>query len=327
MHVTRKGFAVRPRPDETDALVQAQEGSERVCVRCAELVDRFDPAPGQLTPYRELDDVLTGYAGTLRESLGETFVGLYTLGSLAIGDFDLTSDVDLIVVTMNDLSAEQLRRVESEHQHVIAGQTRWVRHLEYSFFPLGVLDDLTSPYTDEGERNASASRLLWYYNNGQAQIERSDHDNTLVTRWTLRYKSQCIDGQEPRSFAPTISSEDLSREIRQSMLGWEQRALADPSQFDNRFHQVFMVLNNCRALQDLHEGRITSKREGVAWAKQQLDPRWHALIEYSWHERQDASIHVSQAADPDAFRQTLAFIEYTTRLAENVDVTHAGEGG
>jgi hypothetical protein len=298
-----------------------------VCVQCAELVDRFDSTPGRLTPYRELDAVLTGYGRTVRRTLGENFVGLYTMGSLAIGDFDLTSDVDLIVVTMNDLSAEQLRRVESEHRHVMAGKTRWVRHLEYSFFPLGALHELTSPYTGAGERNASLSRMLWYYNNGQAQIQRSDHDNTLVTRWTLRYKSHRIAGQEPQTFAPAISPEALSREIRQSMLGWEQRALAGPSEFDNRFHQVFMVLNNCRALQDLHEGRITSKREGVAWAKQHLEPRWHALIDYGWHERQDASIHISQNADPDAFAQTLAFIEHTSRLAENVDVTLAGEGG
>jgi hypothetical protein len=100
------------------------------------------------------------------------------------------------------------------------------------------------------------------------------------------------------------------------MLGWEKLVIGDASPFDNRFHQVFLVLNNCRALQGLHEGRITSKKEGVNWAKQHLDPEWHTLIDYCWQERQDKGIHVSQPADPEAFRQTIAFMKYTARLAE-----------
>ena len=61
------------------------------------------PGPGRLTPYTRLDEVLAGHASTLRSVLGDTFVGLYPLGSLAIGDFDLTSDVDFMVVTSDEL--------------------------------------------------------------------------------------------------------------------------------------------------------------------------------------------------------------------------------
>ncbi|MGO4533436.1 aminoglycoside adenylyltransferase domain-containing protein [Leifsonia sp. 2MCAF36] len=68
--------------------------------------------------------------------------------------------------------------------------------------------------------------------------------------------------------------------------------------------------------EDLHEGRITSKRQGVAWAKQHLDARWHGLIDLCWRERQDTEINVSQPADPHAFEQTVEFIACTTRLAE-----------
>src|SRR5215211_7910188 len=81
------------------------------------------------------------------------------------------------------------------------------------------------------------------------------------------------------------------------MLGWEKLFTPD-SPYNNRFHQVFFVLNNCRALQDLHEGKITSKREGAKWAKQHLDAQWHALIDYCWQGRQDTGINVSQPADP-----------------------------
>lgn len=91
--------------------------------------------------------------------------------------------------------------------------------------------------------------------------------------------------------------------------------LTDPGPLDNRFHQVFLVLNNCRALQDLHEGRITSKLAGVTWARRHLDAEWQPLMESCWQERQDTSIHVSQP-DGRAFSQTIEFMQYTAQLAE-----------
>jgi hypothetical protein len=279
-----------------------------------------DATSGKLTPYSQLDEVLTGYAHTSRDVLGANFVGLYLLGSLAIGDFDLTSDVDFVIVTNRELSRPEVERVQSAHLELTAQDTRWVRHLEYSFFPMQQLAEKSSPYGCDG-RNDAETRQLWYFPNGGSTIERSDHDNTLVTRWTLRYEAKVVLGPEPASFSPDVTADELRHEIKSSMLGWE-KLLTPSSSYNNRFHQVFFVLNNCRALQDLHEGRITSKREGANWAKQHLDPQWHPLIDYCWHERQDLDIHVSQAADPQAFQQTVAFVEYTTRLAERYQLPH-----
>ena len=285
-------------------------------VSCVAGNEVFDTMPGELTPYLGLDEALTGYAHASQGVLRDNFVGLYLLGSLAIGDFDLTSDVDFMIVTKNELSDDELGRMQSCHTALISRDTRWVKHLEYSFFSLQKLFELSSPYGADGLRNASEARQLWYFCNGSSTVERSDHDNTLVTRWTLRNKSRAVLGPEPATFAPDVSANALRQEIQKSMLGWEKLILDDASPFDNRFHQVFMVLNNCRALQDLHEGKITSKLEGVAWAKQSIDRRWYSLIDYCWRERQDTGIHVSQPADPEAFQQTLALIAYTARLAE-----------
>jgi len=259
---------------------------------------------------------LIRYAHALRDILSDTFVGVYLLGSLAIGDFDLTSDVDFMVVTKEELSDEDADRVQTTHLQCINQDTRWVKHLEYSFFPLRMLHEKSSPYLSDGRRNDAVNRQLWYFNNGADTIERSDHDNTLVSRWTLRYRSPAVLGPNPATFAPTVTPDELRREIRSSMLGWQKLILHDASRFNNRFHQVFLVLNNCRALQDLHEGRITSKKQGAAWAKDHLDPEWHALIDYCSEERRDTGIHVSQPADTEAFERTIAFMTYTTGLAE-----------
>jgi hypothetical protein len=281
--------------------------------------DHFDTTVGELTPYRGLDEVLVDYARMSREVLGGKFVGLYLLGSLAVGDFDLTSDVDFMVVITRELNTGEVDGVQACHTELISRDCRWVKHLEYSFFPLRKLAERSSPYDENGRRNAAEVRQLWYFANGGATIERSDHDNTLVTRWTLNNRSRAVCGPEPSSFAQDVSVDELRREIRGSMLGWARRIPEDAS-LHNRFHQVFLVLNNCRALQDLHEGMITSKREGVAWAKRHLDRRWRPLIDYCWRERQDTAIHISQSADPWAWRETLAFVEYTTRLAERYEL-------
>ena len=268
----------------------------------------------KLSPYPELDEVLIDYAHTSRAVLGDNFVGLYLLGSLAIGDFDLTSDVDFMIVSNGELSPAEVQRLQFAHTALIGRDSRWVRHLEYTIFPLPRLSEKSSPY-GPGGRDDSVARRLWHVVNAGPTMEKSDHDNTLVTRWTLRYRSPVVLGPAPSNFAPEVSADELRQEIRNSMLGWQQLFTAR-SPHNNRFHQVFFVLNNCRALQDLHEGRITSKREGVAWAKQHLDARWHDLIDYCWRERQDTGISVSQPADPQAFQQSVDFVAYTTRLAE-----------
>jgi hypothetical protein len=51
----------------------------------------IDTTPSTLTSYRGLDEVLVDYTNTSRAVSGNNFVGLYLLGSLAIGDFDLTA--------------------------------------------------------------------------------------------------------------------------------------------------------------------------------------------------------------------------------------------
>ncbi|MBO0810461.1 MAG: DUF4111 domain-containing protein [Microlunatus sp.] len=286
--------------------------------------DDVGPTPGDLTPYVQLDGVLRDYAHRSRELLGDNFVGMYLLGSLAIGDFDLTSDVDFMIITKDEPSDEAFERVRAAHLEAVGQDTRWVKHWEYSLFSLERLEAKSSPYLADGSRNQAADRQLWYFGNGAVTPVRSDHDNTLVTRWTLRYRSPAVLGADPATFAPEVTPDELRQEIRSSMLGWEQLVIDDASPFDNRFHQVFLVLNNCRALQGLHQGMITSKKEGMDWAKQRLDPQWHPLIDYCWRERQDTGIHVSQPADPEAFDQTIAFMIYTARLAESYPLPVTG---
>ena len=139
--------------------------------------------PGKLTPYLRLDALLAEHALALQRACPRNFVGMYLIGSLAVGDFDATSDVDFMVVTNDDLSSNELVAVGTAHSDYLARDDRWPTHLEYSFFPMAKLRTLSSPF-GETSRSPLADRLLWYFNGSHP--ERSDHDNTLVNRWTLR---------------------------------------------------------------------------------------------------------------------------------------------
>jgi predicted nucleotidyltransferase len=267
-----------------------------------------------MTHYPELDEVLRDHAARLREALGECLIGVYLQGSLAIGDFDLTSDVDFVVVTADALSDSQVGLVQAVHDQTYGQDNRWVKHIEYSFFPKSLLDQPSSPYSPDG-RAEDTDRELWYFDNGSDSIERSGHDNSLVVRWTLREKGIAVIGPPATSLLSPVPTDALRTEIRNTLIGWGRELLADPGPYRNRFYQAFLVLNYCRMLQDLDEGRVTSKLDGANWAKAKLDPRWVPLIDFCWSERQDTEIHVSQAAVPAVFDEVLAFVEYSVGIA------------
>lgn len=267
----------------------------------------------KLTQNPELDGVLQDHAKRLQEVLGDSLIGMYLLGSLAIGDFDSTSDIDFVVVTTDEMSESQVDRVQSVHDETYGQENRWVKHLEYSFFPLNILRQPSSPFSHDG-RVEDRNRELWYFEHGSPKIERSDHDNSLVSRWTLREKGVTVVGPEPSSLLDPVSPNALRGEIRDSLVGWGDELFEDAEPFRNRFFQAFIVLHYCRMLQDLNEGRITSKREGAEWAKSNLDSKWISLIEYCWNDRQDSEIHISQPAVPEIFDEVLAFVEYAVPL-------------
>jgi predicted nucleotidyltransferase len=132
--------------------------------------ETIDSTPGELTPFLALDETLSDYALTSRDALQENFVGLYLLGSLAIGDFDLTSDVDFMIVTNQELTDGEVDRVQVRHAQLISRDSPWVEHLEYSYFSMHKLHELSSPYDATGTPTPFGPRELWKFNNGEASL-------------------------------------------------------------------------------------------------------------------------------------------------------------
>jgi len=263
------------------------------------------------TPYPALNGLLRELANGARTILGDNFTGAYLQGSLAIGDFDEHSDIDFLIVIEEELTDAQLSALQSLHRRLyglggryppdcptptrILAPDHWETSLEGTYFPRQLL-----------KRPGPARVRPWYLDNGSTTLERSDHDDTLVVRWTLRERGITLAGPAPRSLIDPIPDDAMRQEVRATMHLIET-LLAD-SFWNSRFGQPFAVLTFCRMLQTLATGTITSKRAGAVWGREKLDRQWHGLIERAWNARGHG--HVSEPADPNEFARTREFIRY-----------------
>ncbi len=253
----------------------------------------------QPTPYHDLNRVLRELADSVQTILCDTFIGAYLQGSFAVGDFDLHSDVDWLIAVEAEPSAAQVAALQAMHERVYHLNSRWARHLEGSYFPRDVL------------RSASGRGAnLWYLDNGARSLIQSDHCNTLVVRTVVREQGIILHGPDPRILIDAISADALRQEIYETMTTWGQEILDDPRRYSNRFYQAYLVLNYCRMLHDLVNGRTGSKLAGAEWALQNLDDSWAGLIERSWTMRTNAANWSGLPADATGFQQTLAFVQY-----------------
>jgi len=251
------------------------------------------------TPYPELNAVLRELAASVQAILGDTFVAACLQGSFAVGDFDLHSDVDFIIVVAHELSDVQVQALQAMHERIYRLDCEWAQHLEGSYFPKEVL-----------RRSDQRGTPLWYLDHGSRSLVRSDHCNTVVVRWTVREHGIALAGPSPATLVDPIPVETLRQEIRATIRHWGQQILDEPEPYNNRFYQTFIVLSYCRMLHDLHTGSVGSKRAGAEWAKAILDAAWAGLIDRAWDGRPNPAVSVRQPADLADFRNTLEFVKY-----------------
>jgi hypothetical protein len=256
------------------------------------------------TPHADLNFVLYELVTQVRTVLGDNLVDAYLQGSFAVGDFDIYSDVDFLIILEDDISDDRLPSLQALHSAIFDLRPAWARHLEGSYIPKAALRRLPPP-----------SRKFLYLDHGSRELVRSDHDDTLVVYWVLRERGVTLIGPKPRTLVPQVSAEALRREVLETMRNWRQEWLAHPDKLNNRFYQPFAVLSYCRMLHTLQTGRVESKRAGAAWAIGALDRRWHPLIRRALDDRPgDPSLKVRQQAVSSDLESTWEFMEYAVAL-------------
>jgi hypothetical protein len=257
------------------------------------------------TPYADLNAILRDFVTRVRDALRDNFVGAYLQGSFAIGDFDIYSDVDFLILVGEDISDGQLPALQTIHADIFKLDCAWAQHFEGSYIPKVAFMQFPPP-----------SRQFAYLDHGSEELVRSDHDDSLVVYWSLREKGITLIGPEPRSFIPAVPTESLRREVFETMHTWREQLLSNPKGLDNRFYQPFAVLSYCRMLQTLESGTVESKPAGAIWAKDALDRRWRELIQRALDARRgDPFVKFRQDADDADLKSTWDFMEYAVDFA------------
>ena len=267
-------------------------------------------------PYPELRKVLNTFVDEIAAELGENLVGIYLIGSIASGDFDLDSDVDFLVVTeseLTDANRKSLQDIQIRIHHIDCYPAK---HLEGSYISVSDLNN----WDMVGEKK------LYYFDNGSTTYEESTHDNQWHVRWILRERGITLVGPNPKTILKSIPLDEMFNEIKRTMLQvlkiFQDEIERPLSFWNSRFGQSFTVLTYCRMLHTLHTGTVQSKKAGAKWAKEFVDPKWEKLIDQAWKEREGVRflVKIHQRAEQTLLYETLEFIKYAIAQIDDVEV-------
>jgi predicted nucleotidyltransferase len=276
----------------------------------------IDDAKIPKLPYPELRQVLNAFVDEVTAELKENLVGIYLVGSIASGDFDLDSDVDFLVVTNTELTETDMNSFQDVQIKVHSIDCYPAKHLEGSYISISDLNNWETV----------GIKKLYYFDNGSTAYEQSIHDNKWHVRWILRERGITLVGKNPNTILQAIPLNMLIDEIKTSMLqSMEifQSEINRPLSFCNsRFGQSFFVLTYCRMLHTLQTGTVQSKKAGMIWAKQFVVPKWVKLIDQAWKERQGVRfmVKIHQRAEQTLLYETLDFIKYAVAQIDNIEV-------
>jgi hypothetical protein len=261
------------------------------------------------TPYADVNAVLYNFAAHIQKILAGQFLGMYLYGSLALGDFDpLTSDIDFIVVTTNEIADDLYTALQEMHEQFDTGESPWAAKVEAAYIPQEALHSFAPtqakyPQVEKGTKLFKAPlEIGWAF-----QL------------YTLRERGVVIAGPDPHMITSPVYLSSMRQAVAAIAGCWQEQASRDPGWLEWLRHkeaQTFVVLTLCRMLYSLDTGDVVSKPAAARWAKKVLDPHWAAIIDRAIIDR--AVIDRSITAQHDQGEElhwdvedTLAFIQYT----------------
>ncbi|MBI1259475.1 MAG: DUF4111 domain-containing protein [Chloroflexi bacterium] len=194
--------------------------------------------------------------------LGSQLVGFYLVGSLVTGDFDpLSSDVDLIAVTVTDLNEAEIARLEAMHLNLIRENPRLDNRIEVLYTPLGRLKGAQQDYN------------IVEISPGEPFHVRAIHHDQWTINWhVLREKGIVLFGPDPHTLVDPIRHEKIVRVVQD--LSRDTPNWFEPSHLGG---QGYVVLTLCRGLRLVRTGDFVSKKQAALWAAAQF-PEWSDLI-------------------------------------------------
>lgn len=258
------------------------------------------------TPHPDVNKILNLLLTDVKEILQDHFVGMYLFGSLANGDFDEHSDIDVLIVTDAEISDNIFSALKEMHERITRIDSPWAIQLEVSYIPQNAL-----------RRYDPANNLHPHMDRGNDEtLHRMTHaSDWIIQRHLLRERGIVITGPDLQTLIDPVSPSDIRQAIVDVLPLWVNPILADPSQIKSRGYQSFVVLSLCRMLYTLQYGTIISKRVAAQWGQDTLGKQWTSLIEDAWLGRQSPGLE----ARPADINETLDLIRHTLEYSKQIE--------
>src|SRR5688572_7588792 len=111
--------------------------------------------PSFPTPYSDVNQIVEILLTNVKGILQAQFVGMYLHGSLANGGFDHGSDIDVAIVTKEEVSEETFSSLRAMHAQLATLDSPWSTQLEVTYLPQAELrqsipPDILHPSIDRG---------------------------------------------------------------------------------------------------------------------------------------------------------------------------------
>ncbi|HEY7021687.1 MAG TPA: aminoglycoside adenylyltransferase domain-containing protein [Ktedonobacterales bacterium] len=238
-----------------------------------------------MTPYDDVNAVLTQLSDGLTALLGGQLLGLYLTGSLTYGDFDPgRSDIDFLAVLSDELSGNQLDAVTALHERIGAAIPHWAKRLEGSYITKEMIEtkarpDKARPYVNAGE--------IHHYPYG---------NEWTINLYALQECGVALMGPAPQALFPHVSIEDVRAASRQDLIEEWLPKLDDPDAFqqagyDSDHLKAYAVLTMCRVLHRAKHDGAASKRVASRWVKETYGEPWRSLVEQAefWQHGKEMS--------------------------------------
>jgi predicted nucleotidyltransferase len=217
------------------------------------------------------------------------FVGIYLHGSIALGAFEEgESDIDVLVLTRGEWSAEEMKRFATIHAQLVQRQSL-CKLMDVAYIPLQ--ERAPSAIFRDGTF-ATPARL----------------DATMA--WITKHQGIRLLGQESATLPLDVTWDDVLEAMRFNLDGYWAGKARQAYLFWFDYWVMTSVATLCRILSAIEEGEIIAKSAALQRWRERFPPRWQLLLDEAWrirHHPEQPSLYRNRIRRK---RETLAFLAY-----------------
>lgn len=221
-----------------------------------------------ITPYPDVNEVLSAITKEIVDILEENLVGIYLMGSLTYDAFiPENSDLDLVVILKDPAPTQQLSLLKKMHHQIESEHQKWVKRIECSYVPLDMLPNILPP---------SIPRP--YFGEGVFYPQATYGNEWLINQYLLYEYGIPLVGPDFKILIKPVDIKDVQQACIKDLYDEWQPKMNDAAWLSNSHYQSYLVLNLCRILYTILCGAVASKAMSAAWVKSKY-PQWRPLIE------------------------------------------------